>query len=334
MPGREISFFQRYSQPENHVTNNTALLLRHIYQTSPFKLETILRELVDSDVIDVGPKFLQQQRVGASVPDASLTQKGWSIVIETKLGPHLDTDQIARHITGARSGRESDAVFVIGLTTAPPERARVAELSAMAKENGVAFAWRSFAELCDIVSSQCEPHETALFDIIEDYRDFLASADLLDSPHDRIYVVPCGTSYNENQRFGLYYHPPERSYRPFKYIGIYKNRCVSLLGEVDAIAVCSMQDGRLEITTELGEITEAHRSHIIAAIEATSYYDLRQPNRYFLTGGFEPTEINKTTAYGIWGPRYLSIAELSGDKISSNAPLHEVAQTLVGTGFE
>ena len=36
-----VSHFQRFSQPENHATNNTLLVLRYFYQSSPFKIQRV-----------------------------------------------------------------------------------------------------------------------------------------------------------------------------------------------------------------------------------------------------------------------------------------------------
>ena len=329
MSGSTISFFQRYSQPENHVTNNTALLLRHIYQVSPLKLQSILSQMVD-DIVDVGPVFRQQQRGKSSVPDASIVQSGWRIIVETKLTAHLDEDQIVRHFSAAQPG---EATFVVGLTTTAPDLITSHRLAELAKQHGVAFAWRSFSELAEIVTAECEPHETTLRDVIDDYLDFLASADLLDAQHDRIYVVPCGSSYDDNLKFGLYYHPAERSYRPSKYLGVYRQRCVSALGEVSVVAVCNYVDGNLKAVVERGELTLEHENKIRQAIEHTKYYDLSRDTRFFVTDGFQPTRLQKSTAGGIWGARYLSIAALTGRKISSTATLTEVAEAVSDRQF-
>ncbi|HRP11339.1 MAG TPA: hypothetical protein PLK37_09925 [Terricaulis sp.] len=332
MAGSGISFFQRYSQPENHVTNNTALLLRHIYQASPFKLQAILNKIVDSEAISVGPTFLQQERRINSVPDASITQRNWRVIVETKIGPHLDDEQIERHMSALREG-DGD-VFVIGLTTQSPSADRLASIAARAQRHHVSFAWRSFEELCDIIDQECLSHEVALREVVEDYRAFLDSLDLLDTPSDRIYVVPCGASYDDNERFRLYYHPPERKYRPFKYLGLYRQRCVSLVGEVEAIAVCNFATGTLDANVEKGPLTHEHRERIIAAIEATAYYDLREPTRFFLANALAPVDIRKVSRGGIMGPRYLSVAELTGSRLSPNLSLEGLATQLSGATFD
>ena len=70
----DLNYFQIYSQPENHVTNNTLLMLRHVYRTSPLLMERLLTSLAEDDTIKVGLEFKQQQRTASQVPDGFLRQ--------------------------------------------------------------------------------------------------------------------------------------------------------------------------------------------------------------------------------------------------------------------
>lgn len=92
-----VSHFQRFSQPENHATNNTLLLLRYFYQSSPFKIQSVLTSLLEAD-LSIGLAFEQQVKGDASIPDALITQEQMRIYIETKRGGALDPDQIRRHL--------------------------------------------------------------------------------------------------------------------------------------------------------------------------------------------------------------------------------------------
>ena len=68
-----VSYFQRFSQRENHATNNTLLVFRYFYQASPFKLKGVLDNLLDSD-LSIGLVFEQQVKLGSSVPMRSLNK--------------------------------------------------------------------------------------------------------------------------------------------------------------------------------------------------------------------------------------------------------------------
>lgn len=68
-----ISYFQRFSQTENHATNNVLLILRRFYDESPFKIERALSSLLDEE-IQIGLTFEQQIKGASSVPDALVAQ--------------------------------------------------------------------------------------------------------------------------------------------------------------------------------------------------------------------------------------------------------------------
>jgi hypothetical protein len=91
-----VSHFHRFSQPENHATNNTLLVLRYFYQSSPFKVQRVLTSLLDTD-LSIGLSFEQQVRGDASVPDALIMQEPIRIFIETKRHGTVDSVQIRRH---------------------------------------------------------------------------------------------------------------------------------------------------------------------------------------------------------------------------------------------
>lgn len=114
-----VSHFQRFSQPENHATNNTLLLLRYFYQSSPFKIERLLTSLLEKD-LSIGLTFEQQIRGKASVPDALITQEAMRIFIETKRGGALDVDQIRRHFVSiSKSSSNIEGTILLGLTKEP-----------------------------------------------------------------------------------------------------------------------------------------------------------------------------------------------------------------------
>lgn len=73
----------------------------------------------------------------------------------------------------------------------------------------------------------------------------------MDSRDDSLLVVPCGQSYAENQQFGLYYDGVNRPARKgVRYLGVYRNRMVSLVGDIVAVLVCSYRDAQVVMEQE------------------------------------------------------------------------------------
>lgn len=309
-----VSHFQRFSQPENHATNNTLLLLRYFYQSSPFKIQSVLTSLLETDLA-IGLAFEQQVRGDASIPDALITQEQMRIYIETKRGGVLDPDQIRRHLKSIAekggAGRGEGAIL-IGLTKEPIADSERKTLAAEAAGQGVTFAAVTFTQITETLRAQCADFERELHSIVDDYENYLAEEGLLEERNQRLVVVPCGTSIAENARFGLYYEPSSRPCkRNYRFIGVYNLKTVAYVGAVEAIAVTTCENGNISFSKEAGNLTDKHRERITNAIEETPYYDLKaNPHRFYLVDSFAATDSKKTSPQGIWGLRYLDLSKI------------------------
>ncbi len=289
-----VSHFQRFSQPENHATNNTLLVLRHVYQTSPYKIQRVLNSLLEAD-LSIGLAFEQQIKGRSSVPDALITQAAMRIFVETKRGGEIDEDQIMRHFE-----------------TIKPENATAGAgdyLIALTKEH-ITFTAVTFSQVVEALSAQCAEFETDLLAIVEDYESYLAEQGLLESRNRWLVVFPCGTSIAENAKFGVYYEPASRPCkRNSRYIGVYHQKAGAYVGTVEAIAVVSYIEGAYIFAPEAGRLTAAQEARIKETIEATSYYDLKDsPTRFYVVDEFAPTDARKVSAGGIMGLRYLDLS--------------------------
>lgn len=331
-----VSHFQRFSQRENHATNNTLLLLRHLYQTAPAKLEAVLHDLLEDTQIAIGVQFDQQIRGVRSVPDGHIYQRPWSIFVETKLGNDLDEDQIERHIESIAGRKEIGSSVLLGLTSGTPDRVREERMAELARQHNVTFKWTTFRALAEAIGKQCAEFETALSAIVADYVEYLREEGLMDSRDDWLLVVPCGQSYDENKLFGLYYDGVNRPARKgVRYLGIYKNRMVSLMGDIVAVLVCSYRDGEVVLEQEeFGKASADRLDRVKAVIEATTYYDLKgTTQRYFITDGMHETAIAKSTKGGIQGALYLNLEALLGKRLLAAWDVAQLAEALRGTSF-
>lgn len=332
-----VSYFQRFSQRENHATNNTLLIFRHLYQASPLKLQRVLTSLVDTE-LSIGLAFEQQIQGNQSVPDALISQDSLRIFIETKRGDALDEGQIRRHVESivTRSqGQEHN--ILLGLTREPLIVGQIDALRDMAMQQGVVFAAVTFSQVVDALRSQCAEFESELLGIIEDYEQFLTEEKLLEGRGKRLVIFPCGDSFKDNQRFGLYYEPPHRSCRSNNlFIGVYTNKRVILVGKIETIAVCDYRNGIVIGKEELGTLTEEQRKRITDAIEAISYHDLKViPHRFYLANSFAETDIEKVSPGGMRSPQYLDLTEIAQGEFDqrTNYSSQDIARLLKGKKF-
>ena len=81
----KIHYFQRYHEKENVATANTMLLLSRLYSYSSDKFFRFLKSEYFADSFDPELVFTLQEKSVDSIPDATITQEGFKIVVETKL---------------------------------------------------------------------------------------------------------------------------------------------------------------------------------------------------------------------------------------------------------
>lgn len=333
-----VSYFQRFSQRENHATNNTLLVLRYLYQAAPFKLEQVLGGVLETTPT-IGLTFDQQVKGLHSVPDAVISQKPLRMFIETKLGDGLWRDQIERHIASitANPAEQGGETYLIGLTKTPISESEKDSHAEYAKARGVQFRATTFTEIATLLRAACADYEPTLIAIVEDYRSFLENEGLLDDRGRWMAVFPCGTSYPDNERLGLYYEPPERpSKNSCRFIGIYTQKTISLIGEPTAILVCAFENGVVRVEErDRGQETPGMVARIKDAFEQIDYYDLKSATiRFYMVDRWSPTTLRKSTPGGIMGLRYIDLSRYLPSQDVSRLPADQVAEGLREKTFE
>ena len=335
----EISYFQRYSQRENHVTNNTMLMLRHVYQRSPRLIEDVLRGLLEDDEVEIGPRFEQQVGESHSIPDAAITQRSLHVYVEAKRGDSLDDDQIARHVQSiADKGHPKGSSFLVGLTKGAERSADVDRRRVQALEAGVAFASTTYREILDVLGAVCEG-DADLEEILADYAAFVATEGLLPDQDRRLVAMLAGQSYDENIAHGIYFEPAGRNAKwlQARYLGLYRQKCIGHVGRIVAAVVCrDTDDGVVADDVEFGSLDDDMRGRIRSVIDAATYYAgfADDPHRYYIVDKFTQTAVRKVSPGGMMGHRYFDIGDLArGKKVPSDSSGEVVAEAIDGATY-
>lgn len=306
-----ISHFQRFSQPENHATNNTLLAFRYFYQAAPFKLQRALTSLLDTE-LTIGLAFDQQVRGSGSVPDALISQEPLQLFFETKRGNSLDFDQIERHIQNITTNSSNRNSILIGITREPISQADRNHFAAAAETKGIKFVAITFSQVVESLRQPCADHEVELLAIVDDYEAYLLEEALLEEGNQWLVVVPCGTSINENVRYGVYYEPASRpSKLNYRFLGLYAQKAVAYVGCVRAIYGATFSGSDSLVDLEAGVANGGDKDRILEVVRTTQYYDLKAaPHRFYLVEEFLPFGLRKTSPGGIQGLRYLDMAKI------------------------
>ena len=330
----EISFFQRYSGRENHATNNTLLMLRYVHQASPADFERLMRQILDDANIAVGPRFSQQVRLQASLPDGAVRQAHFALFIEAKAGVQFDDEQIIAHLDGIKeAGISGPQTFLLLLTPEAVASARVRHLAEEAAKRGGVFASATFAAIVAALR-EATGERGALAPVIADFEAFLDAEGLMPVA-DRIAVFAVGTSHAENLNHRLYYEPASRpSKAGCRYIGLYRRLEVTHVADMGEAYVAAPDGAGLDIRCERDGTSAIHevRLRIEAAVSATTYYDLRaEAHRFYLVDAFHRTSLRKRSAPGVMGLRYLSAEKLG---VHGAPPARRLAELLDGRQFD
>ena len=329
----KVTSFPAYSGRENHATNNTMVMLRHVYRESPQLLRDLFRRLFESDSLSLEPSFEQQVRMAHSVPDGAIRQPAFELFIEVKAGAPLTAGQLRQHIRSiAAMDARARQVLLLTLTPEAPEPQITAQVSQAAREEGITFAAVTFGDLADALAGACV-RAPALDEIVSDYQAFLREAGLLPI-RDQIVVFPVGTSGDDNVRLGMYYEPLSRPTKlGCRYIALYTRKTITHVADMGETYVAEGVGRVLRVTREADESPAASeaKARIERIIVETSYYDLRrQATRFYLVSDFHPTSFTKASPHGILGARYLRAGDYG---VSGTPPAAEVARLLDGKHF-
>ena len=324
---RNVSYFPPYSQEENVVTNTVLLLLSHVHRLAPGIFSNLLTTITE-DEYAVGPTFHNQVRVqgGSGIPDALIQQAPFEIYVETKLGGGLAADQIAAHLTTIKKNETAPgSSILIGLTGTAIDQALYNELRDLGKSNGVRFCATTFSEIADILENASADFRIDLNFILEEYRAFIQERGLVPVSENKLLINPCGESYAQNKLHHIYHDQPGRSKVFCKYLGIYKEKSVLLIGKVLAVVNARIEGNRVVITEnhqlswtrgEPHQPTKEELNRILGIVDGSDYYNLRhEETRYYIVDRFVETNFRKTSKHGILGHRYFNL-----DSSATNEP--------------
>lgn len=309
-----IHYFQRYSQKENVVTNNTLLLFSHLYFYNPLRLQTFLQEILKEDVpLDVGVSFQQQTKLKeGSVPDGTLTQTSFKIVIETKLYKSPDIEQVESYLNGFD---KEDKKILLSLSPVEPSDEFRKQVNDRIRDynSNIIFVSTTFEQIIDSYESILSDQDYEMKDLLEDYRAFCAEERLLPETEFLMRAVACGKTLDENFEFNIYYAPVSRACRNHRYIGICKEKCIYGIGEIENIIHADLIEGKLQVKESAKPITDDQKQKIMEVISHAKEnygYDTAKNHKFFMVKKYYPTEFKKTTAGQLRSAQFLNLKKL------------------------
>lgn len=310
-------YFQRYSQRENVVTNNVLMLLQRIHDLRPRKFEAILSGLLqcgspDALSLDVGPRFRQQVPGPERVADGLVSQQGFDLLIETKLASEFDIDQAIGHLAQLR--QSANPILLLLGTNPNAEDSRLKPVFDAARSKKLGSSVRvvvcGFKDLIEECRGAIPEHDEQLHEVVDDFESFCLETKLLSEDDHILFVPPCGESFEENVRWGLYYCLATRSRRSGRWLGVYKDKSVRAVGRIELVLEVSSGDSGFVLTPGANEEQRVRILGAIADARKRGWDLLEEPHTFYVCSDMAETAFDKDSRGGIAGHRYFDLRRL------------------------
>lgn len=316
----KIHYFQRYHEKENVATANTMLLLSRLYSYSSDKFFRFLKSEFFTGSFEPELVFRLQEKSVDSIPDATITQEGFKIIVETKLTDWFYSDQLMRHLKSF--GDEKNKVMIT-LASEPMEESKRKKFEEKLKEynmtqsHPVLHINTTFECLANAIQEVIDDRDYEMQEVLDDYLNYCYNDGLITVSDAWKYMRMqlAGVTLDFNVANNIYYDNAERGFRAHDYLGLYKNKSVRAIGKICArVTAIETEDG-IKFNSEYGELTDERKQKIIDSMENGDIhgYNLRTvEHRYFFVEQFYETDFKKITPRAPMGTRIFDLTQLLG----------------------
>lgn len=332
----KIHYFQRYYAKENVATANTMLLLSRLYQYSSDKFFRFLKSEFFSDSFEPEIVFNLQEKSVDSIPDATITQESFKIVVETKMSDWFYSEQLMKHLNSF-----SDEKYKVMITLAPELMAedKIKIFEQQLKEYNstqsmpVIHINTTFEGIANAIQDVIDDRDYEMQEVLDDYLNYCYNDGLITVSDSWKFMRMqlAGTTLDFNVSEDIYYDNAERGFRAHDYLGLYKNKSVRAVGKVCARITAVETEGDLQYEAECGELTEERKSKVCKAIAdgIEHGYDLKSiKHRYFFVDKFYETDFKKITPRAPMGTRIFDLTQiLETEQLPSALEIAELLKT-------
>lgn len=315
----KIHYFQRYHKGEDVATANTMLLLSRLYAYSSNKFFQFLKEQFFED-IEFEPElsFVLQDKSGKSVPDATITQPSFKLVVETKLTDWFYQDQLIRHLSKFKNEEYKVLITLSSELMEQKKKNQIDKAIAEYNENHqvhIIHVNTTFELLAQGIQDIITERDYEMQEVLDDYLDYCHNDKLIIIPDawKKMKMQLAGTTFDFNMAENVYYDNINRGFSQHDYLSLYKKKSIRAVGKIIAIITAVLRNGELQYNVERGELTEERKQVIAKAIEDGKKYGyVLDAHRYFFVNKFYETDFPKITPRAPMGSRMFDLTEVLG----------------------
>lgn len=308
------------------------LLLSRLYSYSSDKFFRFLKSEFFSDSFEPEIVFNLQEKSVDSIPDATISQESFKIVVETKMSDWFYSDQLLRHLKAF-----SDEKYKVMITLAPElmDIDKKKDFDNLLKEynatqkHPVIHINTVFERIVDAIQEVIDDRDYEMQEVLDDYLNYCYKDRLIvvSDSWKRMRVQLASTTFDFNVKENLYYDNIDRGFSAHDYLGLYKEKSVRAIGKIDAIITAITTEDGLEYNVEQGELTDERKQQIDKAIvDGKNYGYILENVRYFFVEKFHVIDFKKITPRAPMGSRFFDLTEiLETDELPE---MYEIAKLL------
>src|SRR5690606_32418666 len=152
-------------------------LFARIYAYAPAKASQLLSALANED-IEIGVEVRQQARENGSIPDGSIIQRSFKILLESKVGTEPHIQQLLQHSEGFTT--ESQQILL--LLTRPRYEGLEKEVQARLLAEGkiVVFRIITYEQIYAKFDDLFQEYEYVMRELVDDYQAYCREENLVD----------------------------------------------------------------------------------------------------------------------------------------------------------
>lgn len=313
----KIHYFQRYHKGEDVATANTMLLLSRLYSYSSNKFFQFLKEQYFGDIrFEPELAFVLQDWGEESIPDATITQPSFKLVIETKLTDWFKNDQLIRHLSKFQNEEYKVLITISSVLMEQKKKEKFdLELKEYNEKNktNILHVNTTFELLAQGVQEVITDRDYEMQEVLDDYLDYCHNDKLIVIPDawKKMRMQLAGTTLDFNMEENVYYDNIDRGFSNHNYLSLYKQKSIRAVGKISAVITAVLKDGALEYNVESGELTDERKQKIDRAIEDGKRYEyVLDSTRYFFVEKFYETDFPKITPRAPMGSRMFDLTEV------------------------
>ena len=330
------NYFQRYSEKENVVTDNTMRFFSIIKENNFDCFNAFLEKIgIIDDKNNLNVNIRVQEKYNnnsSSVPDAIIFQSGYEIIIEVKLLNNFTCSQLENHAKHFNKKLENNVLLTIGKEKMENElRNKVNQLCKTLEIKHINLTFSDIITNMDDIISQNNYGNNKLFEILQDYKNFCSDIDILDTSHCKMYAFTCNITKEINLKYNIYYRP-RQNYENFDYLGLYFDKKIGYIGKVVNVVTVKIENGETIINDDNIDLETKNK---ILEVLNNNTLDLKVGSTYnfYIIDKYVPTDFKKVTLNPLWGRKLFDLKEVLNVDVSELS-IEEIAEKLKDKTWE